>query len=243
MTAQDDYNSGKLDPAPLLPSARATQLSELRKIRAYVEPVTAIADRLQYLAAALDAQTIYERVLGGEELSDAEAALRSARAKHPNAEYPETVAQINELRLRIALWDQLHPHLVQRATTIHRDLTGGRLPEPTLQAAFDAAVSREAVLRGMAMHLATNDDGQIVADGGARHLAVLALSRCYTQEVLEDGSCFDPYTAAAADMQQDDWPGMTTGPISHQDGDLCLSCGTHTRPDGSCECAGWDGAS
>jgi hypothetical protein len=33
---------------------------------------------------------------------------------------------------------------------------------------------------------------------------------------------------------------VTTGPITTQEGDFCLSCGTNTRPDGSCECDGWE---
>ena len=73
--------------------------------------------------------------------------------------------------------------------------------------ALDASISREEVLRDMAKWLATNPNEFIAEAGGARYLAILAISRCYTQEVLEDGSCFDPYTARPADSPLERWVG------------------------------------
>lgn len=122
MTAQDDYITGKLDVLP--PPRRESAADVMKQVRDYVEPVTVIADRLQVIAEGLDAQAIFERVLWGEELSDAEAALRAARTKYPDAPYPDTIAQIEELRFRIKLWDRLYPRLVSQAGALHAEMVG-----------------------------------------------------------------------------------------------------------------------
>lgn len=50
-------------------------------------------------------------------------------------------------------------------------------------------------------------------------------------------------TLAGRDVFADPDDDEATGPLTTQDGDFCLSCGTFLRTDGSCDCDGWGGAS
>lgn len=56
-------------------------------------------------------------------------------------------------------------------------------------------------------------------------------------EVLQDIATNVPHMLA---MLAEDGEAAVQ-PLSTQEGDYCLSCGTNTRPDGSCECDGWGG--